>query len=111
MPHFLCKLTPPRRTFAADMTATERDTMLAHQDYWRPRLDAGTVIAMGPVADPEGVWGVAIIDAPSLAELQNWQAEDPAILSDGGFGYENFPMPAIRTAPIQPLAPVSSVTP
>jgi uncharacterized protein YciI len=111
MPHFLCKLTPPRDTFAVDMTADERGTMLSHQDYWRPFVDAGTVIAMGPVADPEGAWGVAIIDAPSLAQLQAWQAGDPVIRAGGGFTYTNFPMPSIRVAPIQPLAPVYSVTP
>jgi hypothetical protein len=111
MPHFLCKLTPPRKTFAVDMTAAERETMLSHRDFWRPRVDAGVVIAMGPVADPEGVWGVAIVDAPSLGALLAWQAEDPAILCESGFAYTNFPMPAIRVAPIQPLAPVSSVTP
>ncbi len=111
MPHFLCKLSPPRKTLAIDMTAKERETMFAHQDYWRPRVDAGVVIAIGPVADPEGMWGVAIIEAPSLDELQAWQARDPAILAEGGFSYLNFPMPSIRVAPIQPLAPVSSVTP
>ena len=29
MPHFLCKLLPPRKTFAVDMTAQEREAMLA----------------------------------------------------------------------------------
>jgi len=111
VPHFLCKLMPPRKTFIADMTAKERDAMLGHQDYWRPRVDAGVVIAMGPVGDPDGVWGVAIIDAPSLEELQAWQARDPAILAAVGLAYVNFPMFSIRHAPIQPLAPVSSVTP
>jgi hypothetical protein len=111
MPHFLCKLTPPRKTFAVDMTARERERMLSHQDFWRPRVDAGVVIAMGPVADPEGVWGVAIVDAPSLGELLAWQAADPVILAASGFAYTNYPMPTIRVAPIQPLAPVSSVSP
>jgi uncharacterized protein YciI len=111
VPHFHCKLTSPRKTFAADMTAREREAMLAHVDYWRPRVDAGVVIAMGPVADPDGVWGVAIVEAPSLDELRAWQARDPAILADIGIAYVNLPMLSIRVAPIQPLAPVSSVTP
>ena len=111
MPHFLCKLIPPRKSFAVDMTAEERETMLAHQDYWRPRVDAGEVIAMGPVADPAGLYGVAIIEAATQRQLESWQAGDPAIRAGLGFVYENFPMPSIRTAPIQPLAPVFSVTP
>jgi hypothetical protein len=39
------------------------------------------------------------------------QARDPAILAGRGLRYENFAMPAIRVCPIEPLAPVSSVTP
>jgi uncharacterized protein len=111
MPHFLCKLLPPRKTFAADMTARERDVMLAHQDYWLPYVGAGIVIAMGPVADPAGAWGVAIVNAPSREALDAWQANDPAVLSASGFTYETFSMPAIQVCPIEPLAPVSSVTP
>ena len=111
MPYFLCKLLPPRKTFAVDMTAEERDVMLAHQDYWLPRLNEGSVIAMGEVADPEGLWGVAIVNVTSLALLQAWQSQDPAVLAGRGFAYENFSMPAIRLCPIQPLAPVFSVTP
>ena len=111
MPHFLCRLLPPRKAFGFDMTLEERDVMRAHVDYWLPHVGAGTVIAMGPVADPAGVWGVAIVNAPSLEWLEAAQARDPAILSARGFEYENFSMPAVQVAPIEPLAPVSSVSP
>jgi hypothetical protein len=111
MPHFLCRLLPPRKTFGLDMTLDEREVMRAHADYWLPHVAAATVIAMGPVADPDGVWGVAIVNAPSLAWLEAAQAKDPAIRSRRGFAYENFSMPAIQVAPIEPLAPVSSVSP
>ena len=93
------------------MSAAEREVMLAHQDYWRPRVDAGEVIAMGPVADPAGGYGVMIVEAATQRQLESWQNGDPAIRAGLGFVYENFPMPAIRTAPIHPLAPVFSVTP
>jgi hypothetical protein len=111
MPHFLCRLQPPRKTFGLDMTPDERDVMRAHVDYWLPHVAAGTVVAMGPVADPAGIWGVAIVNAPSLAWLEDAQAKDPAVLSGRGFVYENFSMPAVQVAPIEPLAPVSSVSP
>jgi hypothetical protein len=111
MPYFLSRLLPPRETFGVDMTARERDTMRAHADYWLPHVDAGIVIVMGSVADPAGFWGVAIVNAPSLAWLQSEQARDPAMLAGQGFAYENFTMPSIRVAPIEPLAPVSSVSP
>ena len=54
---------------------------------------------------------MTIVNAPSLGWLEALQADDPAILVGRGFAYENFPMPAIRVAPIEPLAPVSSVSP
>lgn len=111
MPYFLCKLLPPRKSFAADMTAEELGLMRAHQDYWLPHVAAGAVIVMGQVADPAGVWGVAVVNAPSASVLAVWQSGDPVVAAGLGFAYENFAMPAIRVAPIEPLAPVSSVTP
>ena len=111
MAYFLSKLVPPRKAFAVDMSTQEASVMHAHFDFWLPHVNAGIVIAMGPVADPAGDWGVAIVNSPSLAWLEKVQAEDPAILSRLGFRYENFSMPAVRVAPVEPLAPVNSVTP
>jgi uncharacterized protein len=54
MPHFLCKLKPPRPTFLTDMTPEEALVMRGHREYWMPRVEIGVVIAMGPVADPSG---------------------------------------------------------
>ena len=109
MAYFLAKLIPPRPTFPLDMSEQERAAMRAHGDYWLPHLNAGLVIAMGPVADPRAPYDVMIANAPSLKMLQDWQAKDP--LSALRFVFENYPMPSIRVAPIEPLAPVSSVSP
>jgi uncharacterized protein len=111
MPHFLCKLKPPRPTFLTDMTDEETLVMRGHREYWTPRVEIGVVIAMGPVADPSGGYGVAIVEAPSLAALEAMQASDPAIASGRGFAYENLLMPTIATRPSMPLAPIHSVTP
>ena len=48
--------------------------MRGHREYWMPRVEIGVVIAMGPVADPAGGYGVAIIEAPSRAALEAMQA-------------------------------------
>jgi YCII-related domain len=111
MPHYLCKLKPPRPTFLTDMTPEEAIVMRGHREYWMPRVELGSVIAMGPVADPGGAYGVAIIETPSLAALEAMQAADPAIMTDTGFAYENFLMPTIAVRPSMPLAPITSVTP
>src|ERR1051326_3437099 len=42
--YYLCRLIPPRPTFAAEMTA-----------------DEGQAIPFGPVMDPQGPWGVGIV--------------------------------------------------
>ena len=111
MSHFLCRLRPPRPTFLADMSSDEALTMRRHREYWTPRVETGVVIAMGPVADPAGAYGIAIIEAKSEAALEAMLKSDPAILSKAGFSYEVFPMPAIAVRPSLPLAPIDSVTP
>jgi uncharacterized protein len=111
MPHYLCKLRPPRRTFIDDMTADELALMRAHREYWTPRVETGVVVAMGPVADPAGGYGVAIIEAASTAALETMLRADPIIAAGRGFAYENFPMLGIAVRPSLPLAPITSVTP
>jgi len=111
MPHYLCKLRPPRTTFIADMSSEEALVMRAHREYWTPRVETGIVVAMGPVVDPAGGYGVAIIEAASEGELQAMLASDPAIMSKRGFAYENFLMPRIAVRPSMPLTPITSVTP
>jgi len=111
MSHFFCKLKPPRPTFLSDMTSEEAVVMRRHREYWTPRVEIGVVIAMGPVADPAGAYGVAIVEAPSRAALEAMLASDPAILADAGFSYEVIVMPAIAVRPSLPLAPIDSVTP
>ena len=92
MPYFLCQLRPPRASFLADMTPEERGLMLAHQQYMRPLVDSGIVIALGPVADPKGSWGLALVEALGMKEVERLMAGDPAILADRGFSYEAHPI-------------------
>jgi hypothetical protein len=93
------------------MAADEALVMRAHREYWMPRVETGVVIAMGPVADPAGNYGVAIIEAPSETALAAMLEADPAIAAKRGFSYEHWSMPAIAVRPSLPLAPVASVTP
>jgi uncharacterized protein YndB with AHSA1/START domain len=92
MQYFLCRLLPPRPTFAADMTADERDVMRAHGGYWRHKLQEGVAIVFGPVADPKGAWGIGLVRVPDEASVAALRANDPAILSGMGFSYEVLPM-------------------
>ncbi len=70
MTHFFCKLKPPRADFLADMSEEEALVMRRHREYWMPRVEIGVVIAMGPVADPAGAYGVAIVEAASRSRAR-----------------------------------------
>lgn len=111
MPHFFCRLKPPRADFLADMDEDELLVMRRHREYWMPRVEIGVVIAMGPVADPSGGYGIAIVEATSRMALDAMLRSDPALLSQRGFSYDVFPMPALAARPSLPLAPVHSVSP
>ena len=76
---FLFRLVPPRADFAQTLTPDEQDAMTRHAAYWHELLDAGRVVVFGPVADPEGVWGLGVVRAGSQAEVIELGEKDPAI--------------------------------
>ncbi len=90
--YFVCRLLPPRPSFALDMNAEEADVMRQHAAYWKGLLDQGAAIVFGPVADPQGPWGLGVVRAPSEEKLHAMRDADPAILSKRGFRYEVLPM-------------------
>ena len=91
--HYLYKLIPPRPTFAADMREVEAAVMAEHASYWSELVAEGRVLAFGPVLDPVGVWGLAIVEADDEAAVQEMGAEDPAVTSDVAT-FEVHPMPS-----------------
>ena len=86
---YFFKLNPPRSTFMQDMTDEERVTMQKHVAYWAPYVQDGTVLALGPVMDPNGGYGIAIIRVDSDEQLQQLLANDPV---NGLNKYEVHPM-------------------
>jgi uncharacterized protein YndB with AHSA1/START domain len=93
--HFLLRLLPPRPTFAQDMRPDEMQVMQQHVEYWQEQLRRGIVIAFGPVADPNGGWGVGIVEVGGPEELAALQEGDPAIKSRIGLRYEALAMPRL----------------
>jgi uncharacterized protein len=87
---FLCKLIPPRPTFAQDMTEVERMIMQEHVDYWKDLSDRRIAIIFGPVLDPKGTWGIAIVEVASEPEAHILGKNDPAV--QVGFTFEVYPM-------------------
>jgi uncharacterized protein len=79
--HFLYKLIPPRPTFDRDMSDAEAAIMGQHVAYWQEQIERGTAIVFGPVADPVGVWGLAVVDADSEEDVRTLGLADPAVTS------------------------------
>ncbi len=59
--HFVLYLNPPRPTFIQDMSDEERSIMQQHVDYWNNQMANSTVIVFGPVFDPNGGYGIALL--------------------------------------------------
>jgi uncharacterized protein len=78
---FLFRLIPPRADFAQTMTPDEEQAMAAHQDYWQRLLRDGRVVVYGPVADPEGVWGMGVLRADERAEVLEIGERDPSVIA------------------------------
>jgi uncharacterized protein YndB with AHSA1/START domain len=89
---YMCRLLPPRPSFAMDMSADERDVMSRHAAYWRGLMEEGIAIVFGPVADPQGPFGLGVLRVPPGRTLEVLKENDPAILSGRGFRYETMPM-------------------
>ena len=94
---FVLRLIPPRPTFIADMNEQERSTMAAHIAYWSALAESGQVIAFGPVADPNGPYGIGIIVAEDQAHAQRLCDADPALGGGHGLRTELAPMPRLVT--------------
>jgi uncharacterized protein YciI len=93
---FFLKLNPPRASFMADMTEEERNIMKQHVDYWAPYVNDGTVVVLGPVMDPKGGYGVAVVRVDTDEELNVLLTKDPA---NGLNSYEFYPMRAVTKLP------------
>lgn len=85
------KLIPPRPTFAQDMTEAERKVMQEHVVYWKGLTDRRIAIVFGPVLDPKGPWGVAIVEVADEADARALGTNDPAVKA--GLTFEVYAMP------------------
>jgi uncharacterized protein YciI len=95
---FLYKLIPPRPTFAVDATPAEAAVMARHAGYWQQLTEAGTAVVFGPVADPAGAWGLAVVTAQGEGDVEALGAADPAVTS-GLATFEVHPMPGATAGP------------
>ena len=52
--------------------------MRQHIAYWSPHVESRTMIVMGPVADPNGGWGLGVVQVESEEQLHDLIRNDPA---------------------------------
>ena len=91
---FFLKLIPPRVSLMFDMNDDERAIMQSHVAYWAPYINDGTVVVLGPVMDPKGGYGIAVIRVDTDEQLAELIAHDPA---NGLNSYEFYPMRAVTS--------------
>jgi uncharacterized protein YciI len=92
--HFLIKLIPPRPSFAQDMTNEEKQLMQRHVAYWTGLAETGVALVFGPVADPAGTYGIAIVEIEE-EHLADLTANDPVTTSGREFKHETYVMPEV----------------
>ncbi len=90
--HFFLKLVPCRPTFAQDMSVEERAIMQQHVVYWSEVMKQGKVHVFGPVFDPNGAYGMGVVEMESDDEVNRFVAADPASKINH---YEVYPMKAV----------------
>ena len=90
--HFFYKLIPPRPTFPADITEAEGAIMQDHFDYWKRSISDRKVVAYGPVVDPTGTYGIAILEVEDERTARKIAESDPAIKANAGFSFQLYPM-------------------
>jgi uncharacterized protein YciI len=103
MNHFLYRLIPPRPTFHQDMSEAEAAIMVRHVTYWQELVDRGTALVFGPVGDPAGVWGLAVVEAETDEHVRALGDADPAVVSLLA-RFEICPMPGAIAAPARAAA-------
>jgi uncharacterized protein len=104
MSYFVYRLIPPRPTFGpGDMTDAEAAVMAEHGAYWSQHVATGHAVVFGPVTDPDGNWGLGVVEADSEADVVTLRDADPAV-SSGLATAEILAMPVAvaREAPPRP---------
>ncbi|SCW71734.1 YCII-related domain-containing protein [Rhizobium mongolense subsp. loessense] len=99
MAYFFLRLVPPRSRFPNDATGEEMAAMERHAEYWRHNAQEGSAIAVGPVFEGEGAWGMAVVSVEDREAAKALADADPIVRSSFGFHFEILPMPSIILRP------------
>jgi len=79
MKTWLVRLIPPRPSFAEDITPAEGAIMDSHAKYLQGLFERGVCLFGGPVFDPRGVYGIAVLVAEDEAAAREFASADPCV--------------------------------
>ncbi|GEO99141.1 YciI family protein [Methylobacterium haplocladii] len=91
MKYYLCKYIPPRSDFLPTMSTQEKGWMAEHGAFLDDLLEQGTIVAHGPVMDPNGGYGVSLYRIADDQDIEAFTSRDP-IVRHGAGHYEHHPM-------------------
>jgi len=77
--HFLYKLIAPRPDFHLTMSPEEQAAMGSHVQYWQELIHGGQALLFGPVFDPSGVYGMAVLETTEETGAAAIADQDPAV--------------------------------
>lgn len=77
-PCYAVKSHSNRPDFPNNMTEEEKVIMQSHAEFWDKLLLDGSALVTGPVQDPSGTYGFAIVFADSEDAARELLKDDPA---------------------------------
>jgi hypothetical protein len=108
---FLLRIEPTRAGFTLqNMTAEEGRLASQHVQYLKSLLDSKKLSLAAQVFDPEGLWGIIIVNAPDRETARALLDGDP-MLKGKMFRGQVFPVRVVFEKPAEAAAPAVSVDP
>jgi uncharacterized protein YciI len=94
MAYFYLRLNRMSPTSPQDLSDAERQVMREHVAYWTGQVEKGSMLLFGPVLDPNGPWGVGILEAENEEAARLLTLDDPAVIA-GTHSTDILPMAAV----------------
>lgn len=95
MAFFHLKLQAPRPSFPFDATEEEKAAMQEHSAYWQAKADERVALVVGPVFDPAGPYGMAVVEVADEAAAMALGDNDPVVKAGLGFAYAVAAIPSL----------------
>ena len=79
MSTFVLRPIAPRPNFVQTMTDAEQEIMNRHAAHWRPYLERGDMVVLGPILTDDDSYGLAVVETDDEQVLRDFAAQDPVV--------------------------------